>query len=155
MKPETKRHKLYTAVIGGVLGMVIAIASVSCLITAFDLRVDYVPLLVAFTALFAAGGAVGFSYRYGPFAVLGGVVLSAVVLWQCGAVAQTQALITRLSYTYDQAYKIGIIRFNNAAWYDVPTDLPMMLLAGLIALTVVSVSYIAMGSYNPFIYFNF
>jgi len=25
----------------------------------------------------------------------------------------------------------------------------------LIALTAVSVSYIAMGSYNPFIYFNF
>lgn len=136
MTRETPRQKVYKALIGGVLAAVIALSSVGCLMTAFEFRVDWLPLCIVATVAAAAAGAVGFSFRYGPFAILGGVVLAAAALWRADWLSQIQSVITHLTYTYNQAYQWGVIRFSNAAWFEVDVSFALLSLAIVIALLV-------------------
>lgn len=129
-------EKTVNGILAAVLGVMIAVSSVGCLISGFDLKIEQVPMIVMIAGLFAVIGAVGFSYRYGSFAVLGILGMASFFFWGGGeAQSQTQALITRISYTYDQAYQWGVVRFPGA-WYGVKADLPMLILAVLIALAV-------------------
>ncbi len=124
------------AVFAAVLGFMLALSAVACPISGFELKIEQVPLLVMVTALFSIIGAVVFSFRYGSYVMLGIVGLSSLIFWQGGAAQmQTQALLTRISYSYDHAYQCGILRFSGP-WYGVKADLPMMMLSCIIVLAV-------------------
>ncbi len=129
-------NKTLNGIFAAVLGVMIAVSSVGCLISGFDLKIEQVPMIVMVAGLFAVIGAVGFSYRYGGFAVLGILGMASLFFWNGGeAQTQTQAIITRISYTYDQAYQWGVVRFPGG-WYGVKADLPMVIAASIIALLV-------------------
>ncbi len=129
-------NKTVKAVLAAILGAMTAVSAVGCLISGFDLKIEQVPMIVMIAGLFALIGAIGFSFRHGGAVVLGIAAMSALFFWSGGeAQTQTQALITRISYTYDQAYQWGVVRFPGV-WYGVKADLPMMIAAALIALIV-------------------
>ena len=101
-------NKTSNGILAAILGVMIAVSSVGCLISGFDLNVEQIPMIAMVAGLFAVIGAVGFSYRYGSVAVLGILGMASLFFWNGGeAQTQTQALITRISYTYDQAYQWG------------------------------------------------
>ena len=128
--------KISNGILAAVLGVVIAVSSVGCLISGFDLKIEQIPMIVMVAGLFAVVGAVGFSYRYGGVAVLGILGMASIFFWNGGeAQTQTQALITRISYTYDQAYQWGVVKFPGG-WYGVKADLPMLIAATLLAILV-------------------
>ena len=129
-------NKPFKIVLAALLSAMTAVSAVGCLITGFDLKIEQVPMVVMVAGLFALIGAIGFSFRYGGAVVLGVTAMASLFFWSGGeAQTQTQALITRISYTYDQAYQWGVIRFPGA-WYGVKADLPMVIAAALIALIV-------------------
>ncbi len=129
-------NKTSKTILAAILGAMTAVSAVGCLISGFDLKIEQVPMIVMVAGLFALVGAIGFSFRYGGAVVLGITAMASLFFWSGGeAQTQTQALITRISYTYDQAYQWGVIRFPGA-WYGVKADLPMAIAAALIALIV-------------------
>lgn len=122
--------------LSALLAVMTSVSAVGCLISGFDLKIEQVPMIVMVAGLFALVGAIGFSFCHGGAVVLGITAMASLFFWGGGeAQTQTQALITRISYTYDQAYQWGVVRFPGV-WYGVKADLPMMIAAALIALLV-------------------
>jgi len=130
------RSRFSNVIYAVIVAAATALSAVGCLISGFDLKMQQMLMLVTVTVLFAVIGAVGFSIRRGWIAVLGVTAAAAVFLWMGGdALTQMQALLTRLTYTYDRAYHWGVIAFSGA-WIHVASDLPMMILSVLIVLAV-------------------
>ncbi len=129
-------NKWLNSIAAVIVGTMLAVGSVGCLVSGFDLTIEQLPMIVMIAGLFSLMGAIAFSYRYGFAAVLGISLMAALFFWAGGeAQTQTQAMITHITYVYDQAYHWGVLRFPGG-WYGVKADLPMSIAASVIALAV-------------------
>ena len=70
-----KRDDLFSALWGILLGTALALASVMCLITAFDLNFPQLATLIIAFLLFSAAGAFGFRNKWSALSVLTALLL--------------------------------------------------------------------------------
>lgn len=126
------RKHLLSVPLGAAMAFALSVGAVGCLISGFDLPLEDGNKLTFLCAAASVTGALLFSWSWGGYAAAGLLALLGGYLWHQGtAGAHIFALINRVSHFYDSAYGWGVL---DRAVSDVPVDLPMGLLALLIAL---------------------
>ena len=127
MKNKNVAH-LFTAAF---LSLLLSFGGISCLVTAFDLKVSLSVLFFCCAAC-AAGGCLAFSFRRGGAAILCVLALLGGYLWQQGTLyQQCLRLCYNISIIYHRAYGFGWLGSSAAADSVL---LPLCVLSGLIAL---------------------
>lgn len=127
-----KRDDLFSALWGILLGTALALASVMCLITAFDLNFPQLATLIIAFLLASAAGAFGFRNKWSSLSILTALLLGLGWLWRDGeATSQFAGLLENLSTVYDKAYGCGVIRIPDASF---DTLWPTLIWGSLIAL---------------------
>lgn len=132
-----KHEKLLTFLTAAVLSLVTACGAVGCLISAFDLNLEYAlsPALVCGAAAVICAGALSFR-RGGIALVCAGALLLGYLYRQGTAAEQLRQLILRLTTVYDRAYGWGVLRLTEEAWDAGFADIPVGIMGAVIALAV-------------------
>ena len=132
MNPE----KLLSGLTGSILGLGIAAGSIGCLLSAFDLTLQYPAAL--WGTVFLLSLLLGLALQWKQGGLIFGCLLALAFgyLWREGtAPEQTLALVQQLSQVYDRAYHWGILELTEAA-VKYP-DLPLGIWAAGISLATV------------------
>ena len=133
-----KRDDIFASLWSILLAVALSLASVLCLVTAFDLQLPNMPILLAAFTLVSTAAAFGFRNKWTSLGILTAITLGLIWLWRDGeAIRQFAGLLESLSTTYDKAYRCGVLRFGDTSpdtlW---PTLLWGSLIALVTALTV-------------------
>ncbi len=130
------RDKCLTCLNAAGLAIAISLGGMACILTGMDMDVTESGLMaiVLFCAVFSVVAALSFSFRRGSLILLGLTALLAGYLWRTGALElSVEALLYRISYIYDRAYRTGVIKWRTA---DPMVSSPVL---GLCALAAVSI----------------
>ena len=132
-----KRNHWVTAAVSAALAFCIALGTAGCMVSGFHLTLEHAPALVLICAAAALFCSAAFSLKRGGILVALVTTLLAGYLWRKGTAGeQYLQLIYRVSYTYDLAYRWGYLPLTDNAWNAGFADLPMGILAAVIAMTV-------------------
>lgn len=131
------RDRLYTAMTAVILAFFTAWGCTGCLISAFDLPLQYPSAPVVVCGIFAAGASLLFSFRYGGVLLLCILALFAGYIYHDGTtLEQLQSLITQLSTVYDRAYGWGILYFFEDPMQTAFADWPLCIWSAIISIAV-------------------
>ena len=131
------REKLLSALTGSLLGFVIALGSLGCLQSAFDLPVSDAAMLWGTVAGIALLGALILQWKHGCLSLICLLALAAGYLYREGtAVQQFLQLLQHISTVYDRAYHWGILQFTEISG-AVASDLVLGIWAVVISLATV------------------
>ena len=142
-----KREKQISCLIAAVLAFCISFGGVACIITGFSLSqkegvaanfyrvpADMVSVLL-FCAAISAAAAIAFSFPKGKWILFGALALILGYLWRTGMLeASVEAVLYRITYTYNLAYRCGIVSWSDAFSPDISPDVGLCILAGIPAL---------------------
>lgn len=107
------REKLLSALTGSLLGFVIALGSIGCLQSAFDLPVSDSTMLWSTVAGIALLSAMILQWKHGSLTIVCLLSLAAGYLYREGTAAQQLLqLLQHISTIYDRAYHWGILQFT-------------------------------------------
>ena len=110
------REKLLSAFTGSLLAFVIALGSIGCLQSAFDLPVSDATMLRGTVAGIALLGALILQWKHGGLTLCCLLALAAGYLYREGtAVQQFLQLLQHISIVYDRAYHWGILQFTETS----------------------------------------
>ena len=130
------RKQQLAALTGTAVGLVIAMGSIGCLLSAFHLTLAHPAVLWGSAALLSLLYAQCLGWKQGPLAFACLLALLLGYLWRQGTVlAQTRVLLQHLSQVYDRAYHWGALSFGGLSTTAV--DLPLGIWAAVIALAAV------------------
>lgn len=131
------RDRFSTALTAALLAFFTAWGCTGCLISAFDLCLQYPVLPMIICGIWAIGTAFFLSFRHGGIFLLCILALSAGYICQDGtALLQLKNLITQLSSIYDRAYGWGILTFSTESGLSDFTDWPLCIWGALISIIV-------------------
>ena len=125
-----------SALTGTALGLVIALGSTGCLLSAFHLTLAHPAALWGSVILLSLLYAQCLRWKQGPLAFACLLALVFGCLWRQGtALEQAKVLLQHLSLVYDRAYHWGALSFQNLT--EEAVDLPLGIWAALTALAAV------------------
>lgn len=117
-----KAERLITPLLAGVLSFLISLSAVACLVTGFDMAVG-LGTVALWCGVAAVLGSVfcTLPLSFVPFTAAG---MIGVILWITGALeTSVQALLYRISRTYNSVYGWGILKLNHYTADDMETML--------------------------------
>lgn len=121
-----KSDRYVTAGIAAVLAFLLALGSVGCMISAFALPFRNYPAVVLAWGISAVFCGVAFSWKRGVLPALGLAMVLAGYLWRRGEFAeQLLQLVYRITYVYNRAYGLGVLKLVDTPWDAGFADWPM------------------------------
>ena len=131
-----KHKRLIPQLTAASVAFMLAVCSVGCLVTGFELNADFGKIML-YLGLFTALCILSFLLHRGGLIPLGLVALGCGYLWRRGEIIlQFQSLLLNITSRYHSAYGIGRL-FPGAAYGTVgPVDLPLTVMGCLMVLIV-------------------
>lgn len=139
-----RRENKISLLIAAVLAFCISFGGAACIATGFELcktsgaAANYytVPVnlwsIALFCGAFSVVAAVFFSFRRGGWILLGILALLLGYLWRTEALETSlEAILYRLSFTYNRAYRWGIVSWTDAYSPNISPNLGLSVLVGL------------------------
>lgn len=143
------REKSLSALTGTVLGMLLAIGSIGCLLSAFGLAMQNPAAVWGAVFLFGAMYALCLQWKQGSLVYACVLALAAGYLLRFGTAAEeAKRLLQHLSRVYDRAYHWGILQFEGVS-PEGSVDLPPGILAVLIVLAAVRTVFLQKSCWLP------
>lgn len=134
-----KYDRLRAGLVALLLAFFLAWGCTGCLISAFDLKLQYPSVIGLVCGIGAAGTALLLCARRGGILLLGLWMLAAGYICHDGmALEQLKSLITQLSIVYDRAYKCGVLFFDREPILTEFVDWPLWIWSILISAAVCS-----------------
>ncbi len=131
MKPD----KWITAALAAALAFALSLGAAGCLVTGFELSLEYPQSLALVCGSAAVLGAAAYSFRHGAAAVLALGAALIFYLWrETEAAEQLLQLLYRISYVYNRGYGWGVLRLVDTSWDAGYADLPLAVLGAALAL---------------------
>lgn len=128
-----KREHLLAFPLAAAMAFTLSVGAVGCIISGLDLPLQDGNRLTIVCAAASLTGALLFLWKWGGFAAAGILALLGGYLWHRGTAAEhILALLNHISHLYDGAYGWGVL---SPTVSSTPADLPMAILAALIALS--------------------
>ena len=130
-----KAEKILSPMTGILLGLTLALGSIGCFASAFDLTLSEPLVFWGSTTGITLLCALVLQWKHGSLAIACLLALLGGFLYRDGtALQQLKQLIFRLSTIYDRAYHWGVVKLVDTAWDAGSADLPLLVWAVLICL---------------------
>lgn len=132
-----KRERIYTCLIGALLAFFISLSGVMCIVTGFQMDLRSAVRLGLILGIYCVLAALCMTRKRGKVWLAVAWLAALLILWRRGQLLPgVEAVLHRISLTYNEAYGIGYIQWSKTSPALVAPDVGLCLIALLVATVI-------------------